>query len=64
MLGTGFEQYEELFFTPEITIEFEEIDLAIQPEKWHELEKLTGGDRITPVCVEGDSITVGFHGVG
>ena len=45
-------------------VEFEEIDLAIQPEKWHELEKLTGGDRITPVCVEGDSITVGFHGVG
>ena len=22
-------------------VEFEEIDLAIQPEKWHELEKLT-----------------------
>lgn len=45
-------------------VEFEEIDLAIHPEKWQELEKITGGDRITPVSVEGDSITVGFHGVG
>ena len=25
---------------------------------------LTGGERITPVTVEGELVTVGFHGVG
>ena len=45
-------------------IEFEEIDLALNPEEWAKLEELTGGERITPVTVEGDLVTVGFHGVG
>ncbi len=45
-------------------IEFEEIDLALKPEEWAKLEQLTGGERITPVSVEGTLVTVGFHGVG
>ena len=45
-------------------IEFEEIDLALNPEEWANLEDLTDGERITPVTVEGDLVTVGFHGVG
>ena len=45
-------------------IEFTEIDLSIRPEAWVEVERLTGGDRTTPVMVEGDFVTVGFHGVG
>ena len=44
--------------------EFQEIDLALQPEQWAKLEELTGGERITPVSVEGDLVTIGFHGVG
>ena len=44
--------------------EFEEIDLAVRPEEWAKLEELTGGERITPVSVEGELVTVGFHGVG
>ena len=44
--------------------EYEEIDLALHPEKWATLEALTDGERITPVSVEGDLVTVGFHGVG
>lgn len=44
--------------------EYEEIDLALHPEEWTTLEKLTGGDRITPVTVEGDLVTVGFNGAG
>ena len=44
--------------------EFEEIDLALRPEEWTKLEELTGGERITPVSVEGKVVTVGFHGVG
>ncbi len=43
---------------------YEEIDLALRPEAWTELEALTGGERITPVMVEGDAVSIGFHGVG
>lgn len=44
--------------------EYEEIDLALHPEAWAKVEELAGGERITPVAVEGDLVTVGFHGVG
>lgn len=43
---------------------YEEIDLARQPDRWAELEELTGGDRITPVMVEDGKVTVGYHGIG
>ena len=43
---------------------YDEINLALRPEAWEDLEKLTGGERITPVMVEGDVVSVGFHGVG
>jgi len=43
---------------------YDEIDLSIRPEAWTDLEKLTDGERITPVLVEGDAVSVGFHGVG
>ncbi len=45
-------------------VEYEEIDLAKRPEEWEALEKLTDGERITPVSVEGDVVTVGFRGIG
>ena len=45
-------------------VEFTEIDLSVTPEAWAEVERLTGGDRITPVVVEGDLVTVGFNGMG
>ena len=44
--------------------EYEEIDLALHPEAWTELEKLTGGERTTPVLIEGRTISIGFNGVG
>ena len=44
--------------------EYTEINLALLPEAWADLEKLTGGERITPVMVDGDEVMVGFHGVG
>ena len=44
--------------------EYDEINLALKPEAWGDLEKLTDGERITPVLVEGDVVSVGFHGVG
>ena len=44
--------------------EYDEIDLSIHPEAWSKLEVLTDGDRITPVTVEGETVTIGFHGIG
>ena len=44
--------------------DYEEINLALRPEEWLALEKLTGGERITPVMIEGGEVSVGFHGVG
>ena len=43
---------------------YDEIDLSRRPEAWADLEKLTGGERITPVTVENGEVSVGFHGVG
>jgi glutaredoxin len=45
-------------------VEFTEIDISVHPERIDELVQLTGGERITPVLVEGDKISVGYFGVG
>ena len=45
-------------------VEYQKIDLEEQPEHLPELERLTGGERITPVMVEGDVIVVGYNGLG
>ena len=44
--------------------EYDEIDLAINPEKWPELETLTDGERITPGLVEDGKVTIGYRGIG
>jgi glutaredoxin len=41
-----------------------QIDLEEHPEQIEELERLTGGERITPVMVEGELVIVGYHGIG
>ena len=43
---------------------FEEIDVTIVPGSIEKLEALTGGERITPVIIDGDKVTVGYGGVG
>ena len=43
---------------------YDEVDLSRKPEAWSDLEKLTGGERITPVTVQNGEVEVGFHGVG
>ena len=45
-------------------VSYEQIDLEDHPERVAELERLTGGERITPVMVEGDLVIVGYHGIG
>jgi glutaredoxin len=45
-------------------VPYKQIDLEMFPELIPEVERLTGGERITPVMVEGDVVVVGFHGIG
>ena len=43
-------------------VAYSEIDVTKQPEKVGELLVLTGGERITPVTVDGGQVTIGFKG--
>ena len=45
-------------------VEYKQIDLEMHPELVPELERLTGGERVTPGMVEGDLVIVGYHGIG
>ena len=45
-------------------VEYTEIDLSVHPEHVPDVERLTGGERITPVMVEGDFVAVGYKGIG
>lgn len=45
-------------------VEYVEYDLTVHPEKADEVLRLTGGERITPVMVEGEVVVVGYRGVG
>lgn len=46
-------------------ISYREIDLLEHPEAVPDVERLTGGERITPVLVEPNGqVTVGYHGLG
>ena len=45
-------------------VDYQQVDLALEPDRWAELEELTGGERITPVYVGPASMEIGYHGVG
>ena len=45
-------------------VDYTEIDLSVYPEHVPEVERITGGERITPVMVEGDFVAVGYKGIG
>jgi glutaredoxin len=45
-------------------VAYKQIDLEMFPELIPEVERLTGGERVTPVMVEGDMVIVGYHGIG
>ena len=45
-------------------VEYRQVDLEEHPEFVGELERLTGGERVTPVMVEGELVIVGYHGIG
>ena len=46
-------------------IEYEEINVSLKPEYWDEVERLSGGDKITPVMVTADGeVEIGYNGIG
>ena len=45
-------------------IEYEEVNLSLHPDRWPEVLPHTDGQRISPVMIDGDEVTVGFNGIG
>ena len=46
-------------------LEYDEVDVSVRPEAWSEVERLTGGEKITPVTVMADGeVQVGYKGIG
>ena len=45
-------------------VAYTQVDLELYPDRIDELERLTGGERVTPVMVEGDLVIIGYHGIG
>ncbi|MDA1257907.1 MAG: glutaredoxin [Chloroflexi bacterium] len=45
-------------------VKYTEIDMSEHEDLWSEVEKLTGGDRTTPVLVRNGEVEVGYHGIG
>ena len=45
-------------------IAYSEIDVTAVPGAVEELERLTDGERITPVILDGDMVIIGYGGVG
>ena len=46
-------------------VAYEEIDVSKQPEKWADVQRLTGGDKITPVTLmPDDTVKIGYKGIG
>lgn len=44
---------------------YEEIDVSKHPDQWAEVERLSGGDRITPVMITADGdVEIGYKGIG
>ncbi len=43
-------------------VKYREVDLALHPDRWPDLEEFTGGERITPVFVGPASLEIGYHG--
>ncbi len=43
-------------------VDFLEIDVSKEPDKIPDLERLTGGERLTPVMVENGAVIIGYKG--
>ena len=46
-------------------VPFREVDVSKEPDKWGEVERLSGGDKITPVMVTAlGEVEIGYKGIG
>lgn len=45
--------------------QYDEVDVSKHPDMWQEVERLSGGDKITPVMVTADGdVEIGYKGIG
>ena len=46
-------------------VKYKEVDVSREPEYWGEVERLSGGDKITPVTVmPNGEVLIGYKGIG
>ena len=45
-------------------IEYEKINLSLYPKRWDEVTKHTDGQKISPVMIDGDKVTIGYNALG
>ena len=45
-------------------VEYDEVDLSLEPDRIPELLLLTKGDRLTPLLVDGERVQIGHNGIG
>lgn len=46
-------------------IQYREIDVSKEPDMWSEVERLSGGDKITPVMITATGeVEIGYKGIG
>ena len=45
-------------------IKYDEVNLSLHPERWPEVLPHTDGQRISPVMIDGEEVTIGFNGIG
>ena len=45
-------------------IAYEKINLSLYPKRWDEVTIHTDGQKISPVMINGDDVTIGYNGLG
>ena len=45
-------------------IDYEKINLSLYPTRWDEVTIHTDGQKISPVMIEGENVTIGYNGLG
>ncbi len=45
-------------------IDYEKINLSLYPKRWDEVTIHTDGQKISPVMINGDDVTIGYNGLG
>jgi hypothetical protein len=44
--------------------EYEKVNLSLYPKRWNEVTIHTDGQKISPVLIDGEKVTIGYNGLG